>query len=62
MERTGIILEYNIPACGSQEFVVAADVKEKPSRLACAPSQPVKVANGLPLMKKNLCNHFSKSV
>jgi hypothetical protein len=28
MERTGIILECNIPACGRQEFVVADDVKQ----------------------------------
>jgi hypothetical protein len=28
MERTGIILKYNIPACGRQEFVVADDAKQ----------------------------------
>ena len=28
MERTGIILKCNIPACGRQEFVVADDVKQ----------------------------------
>jgi len=51
--------------------VCEVNVKEKPSRLACAPSQRVEVANGppalliseeIPKSLKNLCNHFLKSM
>ena len=28
MERTGIILKCNIPACGRQDFLVADDAKQ----------------------------------